>query len=186
MPLLLVFLVSVALAIQRYHLWEIDYVINRTLVYGILTILLALIYYGVVFALQYLFQILTGNRSDFAAVVSTLVIVALFIPMRRNLQVFIDRRFYRSKYDTAKTLEAFSHTLRDQVDLNRLIDRIENVIWQTIMPTQIHTWLAEGSVYRHHRSSESKPEKEGSPLAGFADIPDQILWRPSCCTLLGP
>jgi serine phosphatase RsbU (regulator of sigma subunit) len=172
MPLLLVFLATVALAIQRYHLWEIDYVINRTLVYGMLTILLALIYYGIVFALQYLFQTLTGNKSDFAAVASTLVIVALFIPLRRSLQVFIDRRFYRSKYDTAKTIEAFSQTLRDQVDLNRLIDRVETVIWQAIMPTQIHTWLSQGPVYRHYKSTERQPEQEGGSQQEFADIPE--------------
>ena len=173
LPLLLVFLLSVALAIQRYHLWEIDYLINRTLVYGILTILLALIYFASVLAFQYLFRILTGETSDFAAVVSTLVIVALFIPLRRNLQVFIDLRFFRSKYDTAKTLETFSQTLRDQVDLNRLIERLEIVIWRSIMPAHIYTWLNEGSAFCHHKTQEMQPSQAASSQPEFADISDQ-------------
>jgi hypothetical protein len=115
---------SVYVAIMRYRLYDIDVIINRTLVYGSLTVLLTLLYFGLIFALQSLFQGLFKQNNAVAIVVSTLVIAALFQPLRHRIQRFIDRRFYRSKYDAAKTLEAFSATLRNEVDLSQLREHL--------------------------------------------------------------
>src|SRR5215203_5182177 len=114
--------ISIGIAILRYHLYDIDIIINRTLVYGTLTATLALVYFGVVTATQTLFRTLTGEEQlpQLVVVASTLVIAALFNPLRRRIQAFIDRRFYRSKYDAAKTLEVFSAKLRDETDLDAL------------------------------------------------------------------
>src|SRR2546425_3256198 len=123
---LLLFPLSVGIAILRYRLWDIDVIINRTLVYGSLSTLLALIYFGCVFGLQMLFHALTGqaSSSQLIIVVSTLVIAALFQPLRHRLQQAIDRRFYRQKYDAAKTLTAFSATLRGELDLTQLNEQL--------------------------------------------------------------
>ena len=114
--------VAVGIAILRHRLYDIDLVINRTLVYGSLTVLLALVYFGIVTATQTTFQALTGQdqQPQLAIVASTLVIAALFNPLRRHIQAYIDRRFYRRNYDARKTLEAFSSTLRDETDLEAL------------------------------------------------------------------
>src|SRR5215208_5398158 len=116
--------VATGIAILKYRLYEIDLLINRTLVYGSLTLMLALVYFGGVTATQAVFTVLTGQEEQpqLAIVVSTLVIAALFTPLRRRIQSFIDRSFYRRKYDAAKTLEAFSAKLRDETDLNALSD----------------------------------------------------------------
>jgi hypothetical protein len=112
---------SIGFAILRYRLWDIDVIINRTLVYSSLSAILALIYSGCVFGMQLLFQALTGrSSSQLIIVASTLVIAALFQPLRRRLQQVIDRRFYRRKYDAAKTLHAFSMTLQGELDLAQL------------------------------------------------------------------
>jgi hypothetical protein len=116
--------ISIAIAILRYRLYAIDLVINRTLVYGPLTATLAALYFGAVVLLQRLFVALTGERSTLAVVASTLLIAALFNPLRRRIQGFIGRRFYRSKYDARKTLEAFSDTLRDETNLETLNDEL--------------------------------------------------------------
>ena len=115
---------SIGFSILRYRLYDIDVLINRTLVYGSLTALLALLYFGLIFALQSLFQGMFHQNNAVAIVVSTLVIAALFQPLRHRIQRFIDRRFYRSKYDAAKTLEAFSATLRNEVDLSQLREHL--------------------------------------------------------------
>jgi hypothetical protein len=135
--------VSIGIAVLRSRLFDIDVVINRTLVYGTLTALLALVYLGSVTATQAIFQAITGQEEQpqLAIVVSTLVIAALFNPLRRRIQSFIDRRFYRRKYDAAKTLEAFSTKLRDETDLEALTDEVVGVVSEAIQPTHVSLWL---------------------------------------------
>jgi serine phosphatase RsbU (regulator of sigma subunit) len=159
LPFLIFFPISIAIAILRYRLWDIDVIINRTLVYGLLIIILVSIYLASVLILQRTFQTLTGERSDLAAVVSTLVLVALFVPVRRYVQDFVDRRFYRRRYDAVKTVSVFSTSLRDEVDLERVIQRLESVIHETIYPTHCSTWLKEGLNFRIH-----KPEVDKIPI----------------------
>jgi hypothetical protein len=135
--------VAMSLAILRYRLYNIDLLINRTLVYGALTVLLAVVYFGGVTATEAIFRTLTGQEQQpqLAIVVSTLVIAALFNPLRRRLQSFVDRRFYRSKYDAAKTLEAFSAKLRDETDLDALSDDLVGVVRETMQPAHVSLWL---------------------------------------------
>jgi hypothetical protein len=135
--------ISMGIAITRYRLYEIDLLINRTLVYGALTAMLALVYFGGVTATQAIFQALTGQEEQpqLAIVVSTLVIAALFTPLRRRIQSFIDRRFYRRKYDARKTLEAFSAKLRDETDLDTLSDDLVGVVRETMQPAHVSLWM---------------------------------------------
>ena len=114
---LLLIPLSIGFSILRYRLYDIDLLINRTLVYGTLTVLLALVYVGLIFALQYLLRGIISQNNDVAIVVSTLAIAALFQPLRHRIQAIIDRRFYRRKYDASKVVEAFSATLRNEVNL---------------------------------------------------------------------
>jgi hypothetical protein len=134
---------AVGVAILRYRLYDIDVLINRTLVYGVLTGILAALYFGGVTFLQGLFRILTGQaeQPQLAIVVSTLVIAALFNPLRQRIQGFIDRRFYRRKYDARKTLEEFSATLKDETDLDRLGDDLVGVVRETMQPAHASLWL---------------------------------------------
>jgi hypothetical protein len=135
--------ISIGIAILRYRLYDIDIIINRTLVYGSLTLMLALVYFGGVTATQALFRALTGEEQQpqLAIIVSTLVIAALFTPLRRRIQSFIDRRFYRRKYDAQKTLEAFSSKLRDATDLEALSEDLEGIVRETMQPAYISLWL---------------------------------------------
>jgi hypothetical protein len=133
--------ISIGIAILRYRLYEIDTIINRTLVYGSLTTTLVALYFGGIVVLQRIFVVLTGEKSTLAVVASTLVIAALFNPLRRRMQWFVDRRFYRSKYDAAKTLEAFSVKLRDETDLDALSDDLVGVVRETMQPAHVSLWL---------------------------------------------
>ncbi len=133
---------GIGLAMLRYRLYDIDVVINRTLVYGTLTASLVLLYVGGVVALQYVFRLFTGGGSQLAVVASTLLIAALFNPLRWRLQAFIDRRFYRRKYDAAKTLEEFGTSLRDATDLDGLTKEVTGVIQETVQPAHVSLWLA--------------------------------------------
>jgi hypothetical protein len=133
--------VAVGIAILRYRLYDIDLIINRTLVYGALTVTLVALYVGAVVLLQRLFAILTGEGSTLAVVASTLAIAALFSPLRRWIQAFIDRLFYRKKYDAAKTLAAFSAKLRQETDLYALNDELVGVVRETMQPAHIGVWL---------------------------------------------
>jgi hypothetical protein len=135
--------VAAGIAILRYRLYDIDVVINRTLVYGSLTATLVLVYVIVVISLQYALRPLVTGSSDLAIVASTLIIAALFSPLRRNIQQFIDRRFYRRKYDAAKTLESFSARLRDETDLDSLSGELVTVVRETVQPASISLWLRQ-------------------------------------------
>jgi hypothetical protein len=136
------FLLSMGVAITRYHLFDIELIIRRTLIYGLLTALLAGVYFGGVVLLQALLRPLTGAGNDLAVVATTLLIAALFLPLRQRVQGFIDRRFYRRKYDATKTLAAFGHTVRDEVELDRLTGRLVEVVDETMRPAHVSLWLA--------------------------------------------
>ena len=133
--------ISMGIAILRYRLYEIDTLINRTLVYALLTAALVAVYFGTIVLLQRLFVVLTGEKSTLAVVASTLLIAALFNPLRGRIQSFIDRRFYRRKYDAAKTLEAFSAKLRDETNLGALSDDLVGVVKETMQPAHVSLWL---------------------------------------------
>jgi hypothetical protein len=143
LPVIPLMPVAVGIAILRYRLYDIDLVINRTLVYSSLTALLVAVYFGGVATVQAIFRALTGQEQQpqLAIVVSTLVIAALFNPLRRRIQAFIDKRFYRRKYDARKTLEAFSAKLRDETDLDALRDDLTSVVRETMQPAHVSLWL---------------------------------------------
>ena len=137
--------VAVGVAILRYRLYDVDRIINRTLVYGSLTAMLVAVYFGGVTATQAVFRALTGQEQQpqLVVVASTLVIAALFNPLRRRVQAFIDRRFYRKKYDAVKTLEAFATKLRDETDLVTLNTELLSVVRMTMQPEHVSLWLRE-------------------------------------------
>lgn len=133
--------ISAGIAMLRYRLYDIDVLINRTLVYGSLSALLALLYFGLIFTLQSLLQGTLIQNNGVAIVVSTLAIYALFQPLRRRIQQFIDHRFYRRKYDAARTLAAFGTTLRNEVELSQLREQLVAIVRETMQPTHVSLWL---------------------------------------------
>jgi hypothetical protein len=141
---------AVGIAILRYRLYGIDILINRTLVYGTLSATLIALYFVGIVVLQRLFVILTGQQSTLAVVASTLLIAALFNPLRRRIQFFIDRRFYRRKYDARKNLEAFSAQLRNETDLDALSDEQVSVVKETMQPEHASLWLRSPGRREHY------------------------------------
>jgi len=133
--------IAVGFAVLKYRLYDIDILINRTLVYGSLTATLVALYFVGIVVLQRVFVLLTGQQSTLAVVASTLAIAALFVPLRRRVRGFVDRRFYRRKYDARKTLEAFSAKLREETDLKALNNDLVSVVRETMQPAHVSLWL---------------------------------------------
>ena len=143
--------VAAGIAILRYRLYDIDRIINRTIVYAPLTAVLLMLYFGATVVSQRAFVFLTGEQSTLAVVASTLAIAALFNPLRRHTQAFVDRRFYRRKYNAAKTLENFAGTLRDETDLGALSDELVWVVRETMQPAHVSLWLRPDAVPENER-----------------------------------
>ncbi len=140
------FPVVLGFAIFRFRLYDIDLIIRRTLVYALLTGLLAIVYFGSVLALQSVITAVGGQQSAIVTVISTLAIAALFTPLRRRVQDFIDRRFFRAKYDAEQTLAAFANTARDEVDMERQADALVGVVEDTMQPESVSLWLRKATV----------------------------------------
>lgn len=158
---------AAGIAILRYRLYDIDAVINKTLVYGALTTSLAAVYFGLVVGSEYVLRDLVGEDSQIAIVASTLAIAALFTPFRLSIQNFIDRRFYRKRYNARETLEAFSSKLREETDLDELADDLVSVVEKTMQPEHASLWLAADS---------GSAERAGSDaLAGLKPAPTRML-----------
>jgi hypothetical protein len=151
---------SIGFSILRYRLYDIDLLINHTLVYGSLTALLALLYVGLIVVLQSLFQGVFHQNNAVAIVISTLIIAALFQPLRQRIQAIIDRRFYRRKYDAARTLEAFSATLRNEVELTQLREHLLGVVQETMQPAHVSLWLRPSE----HDRKQLAPSRATPPV----------------------
>jgi len=143
-------------ALSRTHLWQIDLIIRKTLQYGLLTAVLAGLYFAAVLLAQSAFVALTGEESALAIVLSTLLIAALFNPLRRRLQSFIDRRFYRSQFDRQQVLTRFAQVARDEVALDQLTAELSRVIWQTLQPDRQAIWLQAPSDLQGPQQGEGR------------------------------
>lgn len=165
---------SIGFAIVRTKLWDIDVVINRALVYGSLTLILALVYFGLVIGLQFLLGAMTGDKAQSPLIIvgSTLLIAALFQPLRHRIQRMIDRRFYRRKYDAARTLATFSATLRNEVDLNQLTEQLIEMVEETMQPAHVSLWLR--SPLARTRFGEEGDSEDALPLGTYREHPGVV------------
>jgi hypothetical protein len=143
---------SLGVAVLRSRLFDIDVLINRTLVYGLLTLMLLLVYFGGVVGLQAVFRVLSGQESTLAVVASTLAIAALFNPLRSRVQSFVDHRFYRRKYDAAKTLAAFNSRLREETALDALSNDLLEVVKGTMQPEHVSLWVRTEAVHKGNQA----------------------------------
>jgi hypothetical protein len=162
---LLLFLVLLSVAILRYRLWDLDLIINRTLVYGALTTILVITYYSSVVFLQQLIAFFVELQdSSFLIVLSTLAISVLFNPLRRRLQLIVDRRFFRKKYDAVKTMENYSKSLRDEVNLDQMSERLVSLVEETMMPEHVSLWIVETVFNREANANPGLAPHRSSPI----------------------
>lgn len=154
------FPIAVVISILRYRLWDIDVLIRRTLIYSLLTGLLALTYFGLVIVLQSAVASLGGARAEWVTVASTLAVAALVAPLRGRIQRFIDRRFYRTKYDAAQTLAEFAAAARDETDLSALVGRLAEAVRETMKPQHVSVWLR-------------RPDTDGAPAVDHGRIQEE-------------
>ena len=154
---LMVLPLAITFSILRYRLWDIDTLINRTLVYGMLTGILVLVYFSCVIALQVLLRGFTGG-SEIAIIGSTLTTAMLFQPLRHRIQQLIDRRFYRNKYDTVRTIKSFSEAMSEEVDLTQLTEQLLGVVQETMHPTFVSLWIRKSENQQNKRVTRVLPK----------------------------